>query len=371
MGRSVGNSLVIALVVLVGAFVPCPGGVHAQGEVSDAFAMGNSHMSSQEYRLAIHYYTRALELTKPGDRNSRVIRIQRAQAYQRNGELKKAWNDIHQVIRDREADEKLLAAAYHIKGVIQLERAKDRKALSSFNAAIEASPNDNRLLSQSYANRAVAHINLGDPDRAISDLNHAIRLDSRSAFAYAALGLAYLKKDRLDRARRYCIQAMRLDPDPQAKKIAKQVLDELSVLQTGDNRIVVNINDDGQIFVHVRFGPNGAPHRFLLDTGASFTVVSRRLLQEISRETRVERTVSGMVRTADGARHAVTRYRVGEAYLHDMPLGPIEVLVFNDPRKSFHNLLGTNSLSDLEVSIDALGRKAVISRGLGRDHRPF
>jgi predicted aspartyl protease len=89
----------------------------------------------------------------------------------------------------------------------------------------------------------------------------------------------------------------------------------------------VPINEGGQIFVQLRFRKNGTPHRFLLDTGATFTLIDRDLLEEIRRDAGVTEVGKGTVSIADGSRHKVTRYKVKTAFLFNLPLGEIEVRI--------------------------------------------
>ena len=60
--------------------------------------------------------------------------------------------------------------------------------------------------------------------------------------------------------------------------------------------------------------------------------------------------------------HKVTRYKVKTAFLYNLPLGEIEVHVFDGKIKRVTNLLGIRSLGNVAVSIDNASRKAEISR---------
>ncbi len=157
-------------------------------------------------------------------------------------------------------------------------------------------------------------------------------------------------------------QALRLNPDEQTRKIAEKVLQELSVSASGPSRVSVSMGAHGHIFVQVSFSKNGKPHRFLLDTGATYSLIDRDLLAEISHETEVKQIGKGMVSTADGAVHTVTRYKVKTAFLYNLPLGEIEVHVFDKKGKRITNLLGAQSLRSVSVSIDNQERKVEITR---------
>ena len=77
----------------------------------------------------------------------------------------------------------------------------------------------------------------------------------------------------------------------------------------------------------------------------------------------------GMVTIADGSSHKVTRYKVKTAFLYNLPLGEIEVHVFDRKIKRVTNLLGIRSLGNVAVSIDNAGRKAEISRRESRNSK--
>lgn len=58
---------------------------------------GNAHMSNNEYELALHNYTQAIE-TEPNGPNSHIYYANRAAAYIRVGELSSAADDCHMAI---------------------------------------------------------------------------------------------------------------------------------------------------------------------------------------------------------------------------------------------------------------------------------
>jgi predicted aspartyl protease len=249
-----------------------------------------------------------------------------------------------------------------LRGTINLSQGREKKAFEDFTEAISVNHSNNSLRCLSLTNRGVAFVNKGDLESGLRDLNRAVATDSKSSFALAARGLAHLRADKIDLARRDSEQAMAMNPDPSAAKIAEKILRELSVSQSGPQRLTVGLNDNGQVFVQVRFGKHGAPHRFLVDTGATHSVISTKLLNEISRETKVVELGKSRVTLADGSVRAVTRYRVKDAFLFHLPLGDIEVHVFDRKSRGGLNLLGTRSLGSVSISIDNAGRKAEIAR---------
>ena len=65
-------------------------------------------------------------------------------------------------------------------------------------------------------------------------------------------------------------------------------------------------------------------------------------------------------------RSTITRYRVKSAFLYHLPLGEIEVHVFDKENRGITNLLGTRSLRNIAVSFDNARKTVEISR---RDER--
>ena len=347
---------------LILVFWTCSTELQAGSETTTLFQTGKMHFEAGEYEKAVEAFSRALQIVEPDTSNVHLVRLARAQAYYGKGDFRRAWADLNAVLRSDGLDGETLVSGLMLRATLNLDYGKDKKAFDDFAAAINTSHVNNSLRSLSFTNRGIALINRGEVDQALNDLNQAISIDPKSGFAHAARGLAYLRADKLESALRDGQRAMSLNPDPPTAKIAQRILKEFSVTGSSPFRVSVPLNEHGQIFVQVRFSKNGPPHRFLLDTGATHSVVNRRLLMEISRESKVQEIGKSKVVLADGSTHPVTRYRVRNTYLFDLPLGEIEVHVFDRKTKGVMNLLGTRSLSNVVVSIDNAKGKVEISR---------
>jgi tetratricopeptide (TPR) repeat protein len=329
-------------------------------EVSTLFDSGKQELAAGKYEPAIKIFSKVIEMLAGDKKNRLTAFLARSQAFRGKGDIEKAWTDLNLVISDPEVDPETLASGMLLRGTLNMEQGKHGKALQDFTTAINSAQSNYSLKSISLANRGAALLYVGEREKAKMDLDKALGLDSKCGFAYAARGVYYLKEDELELAKRDGEKALTLSSDPETIKIARNILDELSV-SSGPNKISVSMSHTGQIFVHVKFSRNGKPHRFMLDTGATYTLVDRRLLDQIGKETSIQKIGKSQVRLADGSLHTVTRYRLKTAYLYDFPLGEIEVQSFDKGVKGGMNLLGTRSLGKLVVAIDSSNRKVHIS----------
>lgn len=334
---------------------------HAEMGVRALFEQGRSHIEAGDYSRAVEAFSKVLELLPADSPDTGTALLARADAYVQEGKLREAWNDVQTVLASKPVDGETVVAALHVRGLINLKRGRPREAAEDFTTAIKTHHKAPELRAISFSNRGIAFVKEGRFDKAISDLNKAIQLDPNCAFSYARRGLAYLRADKIAMAQRDVKRALRMNPDDRTRKLAALITKEVSISASGPRTVTLPLNKHGQIFVQVRFSKRGAPHTFLLDTGATFSLVSQKLLKQIRRETEVTKVGKDMVSIADGSKHIVTRYRVKTAFVYNLPLGAIEVHVF-DEKRNLVNLLGTRSIGNIAVSIDNAARKVKISR---------
>jgi tetratricopeptide (TPR) repeat protein len=352
----VGAALLFCTALLLGGISTHP--CCAQGSPDELFRQGRESLEKGDADSAVKLFSKLLEKMNPDDPQARLVRLARSKAYIAQGRLKVAWKEINRTLASDGTEGEAQATALHLRGCIHSRRNRNKAAFRDFTGAIKVVHDNMRLRSESFAHRGVIRTRLGEYDEAVSDFNQAIRLNPDSSYAYAGRGLANLRKNRIEKARGDARKALAMDPDGGAAKMANLVLTALSVSFSGPDRVSVPIRADGHLFVKVRFGPNGRPYRFLIDTGATNSLVSRDLLARISNETEVLRMGRGKVITADGAAHEVTRYRVRDVYLYNMPLGDIEVNVMEGLRRKAVHLLGARSLKNVAISMNPAQGKA-------------
>ncbi len=351
--------IALCVVTLVGAWaVPAL----AKQDVARLYEEAKRQFKEGKNDQAVDGFSKILALLSPNERNAFTVKLARAQAYLNKGDLVKARKDITEVLAAPRADAETLASAMRLSGMAQLKVQNYRDALKSFTKAIKTPHENEKLRAACFADRGITFINLDEPDKAISDLNKAIQLNPQSGFAYAARGMAYLRSDKIDAAKRDGEQALKLDNSRQTAKMAHEILKELSASASGPLSVSVPMDERGHILVQVRFGKKGTPSRFLLDTGATNTLIDESLLKKISSQTEVTRIGTSKARIADGSMITVTRYKVKAAFLYHLPLGEIEVHVLEKTSGKMQNLLGTGSLRHVSVTIDNAKRTAEIRR---------
>jgi tetratricopeptide (TPR) repeat protein len=111
------------------------------------FEKGKTSFVSGDYKNAIDYLTKAIELDPKSSR------------------------------------------AYYYRGIAYGKLGNDQQAIKDFDKAIELNPK----YSMAYNGRGIAYGNLGDYKQAIEDYNKAIELNPKYAHAYYDRGLAYDK----------------------------------------------------------------------------------------------------------------------------------------------------------------------------------
>ncbi|MGC8660097.1 MAG: tetratricopeptide repeat protein [Desulfomonilaceae bacterium] len=309
-------------------------------------------LKSGDYQSAIQSFTKALGLIALNNEFTQAALIARAQAYYEKGDFKNSRKDLKQALNSQGLSGESLASGLNLSALLYLKESKASRAIQDFTLAIRVPHSNNSLKSITHANRGITFLNSGQYQKAILDFNRAIELDPKSSFNYAARAVADLRTDRVEKAREDCQMAMTMRPDRQSLRLVNSVMDELNFGKLDENTVTTRINEDGQIFVQMKFSKNGKPHRFLLDTGATHSLIDKSLLKELSRETRIKEIGRGMVHLADGSSSPVTRYAVENAFLYQIRLGSIQVQTIDKRSKQGLNLLGAGSLKNLSILID-------------------
>ena len=329
-----------------------PTNVFALDQSEHLFKDAKSALKSGDYQSAIQSFTKALGSLALNNEFTQAALIARAQAYYEKGDFKSSRKDLKQALNSEGISGESLASSLNLSALLYLKESRVSRAVQDFTLAISVPHNNNSLKSITHANRGITFLNTGSYEKAIQDFNRAIELDPKSSFNYAARAVADLRTDRVEKAREDCQIAMTMGTDQQSLRLVNSVMDELNFGKLGETTVTTRINEDGQIFVQMKFSKKGKPHRFLLDTGATHSLIDKSLLKELARETRVKEIGRGMVHLADGSSSPVTRYAVENAFLFQIRLGSIQVQTIDRKTKHSLNLLGAGSLKNLSILID-------------------
>lgn len=319
-------------------------------------------LKSGDYQGAIQSLSKALGSLALNNEFSRTALLARAQAYYEKGDLNSAFRDLNEVLGHEGLSGETLASCMNLRALLNLKQGKMSRALEDLNKAVNVPHENKSLKSVAFGNRGITLMNMGSYLKALKDFDRAIEYDPKSSFNYAARAVANLRTDRIEEARKDSELAMSLEPDRQSLRFVNSVLDEINFEKIGENCVVTKVNDEGQIFVQIKFSKNGRAHRFLLDTGATHSLIDKSLLNEVARETKVRENGKGMVNLADGSTLPVTKYYVENAYLYQMQLGPIQVQTMDRKTKKSFNLLGAGSLKNLSILIDTSNRRVEIRK---------
>ncbi len=392
-------TLIILFVTLITGLALCaPPGATAKVVDEDPYELFNKAKQLQQegrYSEAIRKLTRAIEIFGPDDPNSLLVRVAKAKALMRNRRLKEAKEELTFVLTDARIGGETEASAWHVMGLIKLRDRDPKKAKEAFTRAIKAHHENNELKASSYANRAYILTRLDLPEEALSDIGQALRLHPDYAYAYAVAAVARLKQKNTRQAEKNAERALSMSSDSNTRTLARSVLrnaervrrqekivaehrerfrrqaeeferateklaSKSTVLYKSRDRLILNIGPNGHVFVKVKFGQYGTHMPFLLDTGATHTLISQAMLMKIKKETEVKQIGKSLARTADGSVHPIVTYLVKDAYLYDLPLGNIKVQVMARERGVPMSLLGVKSLRNVRIAIDPGTNKAEI-----------
>ncbi|MFN6527968.1 tetratricopeptide repeat protein [Nostoc sp. ChiSLP03a] len=143
----------------------------------------------------------------PKDANAYTRRA--AGRYQQ-GDKQKALEDLNQATRFNPKH----SLAWFLRGGILQELGRNEEAITAYSSALEANSEwGSAKIADLYFSRANLYSDRGDYRRAITDYNEVLRLNPKSAVAYALRGLAYQRQGKTKVAISDFNQAARVDPN--------------------------------------------------------------------------------------------------------------------------------------------------------------
>ena len=227
------------------------------------------------------------------------------------------------------------------------------------------------------AKNARAHFGLGKlamskvkGKQAVEEMKRAIELDPKEPIYRLYASEAWSIEKNYAEQRKQLEEYLRLNPnDPERVTEAKAGLEMLKVLGTTDVGVVTAPENPAPIrfrkalnliFTEITINGRG-PYNFAIDTGATQTVISEKLVADIG----LQPITSTVVYGVGGAGKVDTKlYAVKELAMSDVKIKNIPVGTFNDPLVSqlADGILGTAALSDFIINVNYPANQLEISR---------
>jgi len=230
---------------------------------------------------------------------------------------------------------------------------------------------------QMDARNARAHFGLGKlamgkvkGKQAVEEMKRAIELDPKEPVYRLYASEAWSIEKNYAEQQKQLEEYLRLNPnDPDRVAEAKAGLEMLKVLGTTEVGVVAAPENPAPIpfrqtlnliFAQIKIDGRG-PYNFAIDTGATQTVISERLVGEIGLKPITSTVVYGI----GGSGKVDTKiYGVKELTLGDVKIKNIPIGTFNDPLVSqlADGILGTAALSDFIINVNYPANQLEISR---------
>jgi hypothetical protein len=258
------------------------------------------------------------------------------------------------------------AESVALRGEIEFRKGNLGTASNLYNEALRMD-----------AKNARAHFGLGKlamakvkGKTAVAEMKRAIELDPREPLYHLYASEAWgLDKNYVEQQKQL-EEYLRLNPnDPDRVNEAKAGLEMLKALGTSDLAVVTAPENPvpipfrkalNLIFTQVTINGHG-PYNFAIDTGATQTVVSEKLVSAMG----LQPITSSVVYGIGGAGKVDTKlYGVKELVVGDVKIKTLTVGTFNDPLVSqlADGILGTALLSDFILTVNYPANQLELSR---------
>ncbi len=205
---------------------------------------------------------------------------------------------------------------------------------------------------------------------AVEEIKRAIELDPKEPLYHLYASEAWGIEKNYAEQQRQLEEYLRLNPDdPDRVNEAKAGLEMIKALGTTDVAVVTAPENPkpipfrkalNLIFTQVTINGHG-PYNFAIDTGATQTVVSEKLVEEMGLQTITSTVVYGI---GGGGKVDTKLYGVKELAVGDVKIKTLPVGTFNDPLVSqlADGILGTAVLSDFILTVNYPANRLELSR---------
>jgi len=198
----------------------------------------------------------------------------------------------------------------------------------------------------------------------------AIALDAKEPLYHFYLSDALSLRDKAREAEQHLQEYLKLDPkDPERMPMAQAALDvfaafrgvEMGAIDAPANPAPIPLDSTlNLLFAEVSINGQG-PFRFLVDTGATQTVLTNALVRRLGLKkiaTNIMHGVGGEGKL-DSAVYRVDSVKIGDVTLHNLPLGTLENPLLS---QFLDGIIGTATLSDFYITVDYPQNRLELSR---------
>ena len=253
-----------------------------------------------------------------------------------------------------------------LRGEIEFRRGNFNRAAELYKEALRMDAKNAR------AHFGLAKLAMGKVKgkQAVEEMKRAIELDPKEPLYHLYASEASAIEKNYVEQRKQLEAYLALNPnDPERVVEAKAGLEMLKVLGTTDVAVVTAPENPAPIrvrktlnliFTQVSINGRG-PYNFAVDTGATQTVISEKLIAEMGLQPITSTVVYGI----GGAGKVDTKlYGVNEIAVGDVKIKNIPVGTFNDPLVSqlADGILGTAALSDFIITVNYPASQLELSR---------
>jgi clan AA aspartic protease (TIGR02281 family) len=336
---------------------------HYEGTFGSFVAKGRSALEDERYVEASELFLLALERApaegKTVEEETDVLGLLEKAVQRQVGLLraKSAWRELAAFLgatidympsrRDLWID---LAAAY-----LSISEHRGAAQAAREARALERGADADSLLQEAYSGLADAQGAAGDSNAAAQTLLDALAELPRSAALHFHLAKVYFTWEYYDDAARMFQMAEELDPSLRGE--AQLYLEKIEDALQRRDAVVIPIPEGSTTIRSSMMLNRQGTYEFIVDTGATFTAITRRMAAELGYTDRNGEVVSDRrvwVQTANGPIQ-VPVVQLESASLHGFSVESLDVLVLDS--LPGYGLLGINFLNNFKFTVDAQRRE--------------
>ncbi len=326
---------------------------------------------------------------------SRVSPMDKAQVLLKEGELSAAKEEVRRVLKL--SPDSVQASLLLIK-ILLIEDELDL-ASEQIKKTLHRNPNDPFILT-AYGMYLLRE---GEFKKAEAQLEKSLRMNSKQAEAHLAMGRLLLSRLQFDQSLAHFQKAIQLAPEmednyfyasegygatrnyvQQAKSLERYLSLKprfypervqnaealLTFFRSFENEVVGRIKDSqrsyeissqpffGLMIVETHINDSG-PYRFLVDTGATSTVISNELIDQLKIPviaSAVAKCVGGTGKTATHLCKAA-KLRIGAVEISNLPVSSFDNKIFQG---LIDGVLSTSDLADFLITLDYPGQRILL-----------